>query len=77
MWCGISSKGLIEPYFFDGNVDAEAYLRMLEECAWPYLMHRRMWFQQDGAPAHYALTVREFLRSKFGERVPLDGPTLT
>jgi len=68
VWCGMTSRGLIGPLFFDGNVTAAAYLTMLTEFLWPNLMRRRLYFQQDGAPAHYALNVRAWLDSKFGNR---------
>ena len=59
VWCGITSSGIIGPYFFEGNVTGTSYLRMLEDYVWPRVKHKRMYFQQDGAPAHYSLQVRE------------------
>jgi hypothetical protein len=75
---------MIGPYFFGEydeqgelqpiNVDAAAYLRMLEDFVVPALMQRnflqRCIFQQDGAPAHTAHITRQFLENRFGlERV--------
>lgn len=79
VWCGITSDGLIGPYFFDGNVTAESYLEMLTNFLWPQVMRRRMLFQQDGAPSHYALVVRNWLDEKFpdrwiGRRGPIEWP---
>ena len=31
LWCGLTSGGLIGPYFFDGFVNAETYIKMLNE----------------------------------------------
>ena len=79
VWCGMTSRGLIGPFFFDGNVTAAAYLAMLTEFLWPKLMRRKLLFQRDGAPAHYALDVRAWLDSKFpnrwiGRRGPVEWP---
>ena len=42
---------------------------MLEEYLYPILIrkriHRRIIFQQDGAPAHYETRVRQWLNQKF------------
>jgi hypothetical protein len=63
--CGLTSSGLIGPYFFDRNVTGASYLAMLEDFLWPKVMRRRKHFQQDGAPPHYALTVRSWLDKRF------------
>ena len=65
MW----SDGVIGPFFFDENVNGEKYLEMLEDVILPQLrqqtVFRKMIWQQDGAPAHYSTTVREFLDDNF------------
>ena len=38
---------------------------MLVDYAWPQLRHKRLYFQDDGAAPHYAVTVREWLDDKF------------
>jgi transposase len=70
VWCAISSRGIIGPYFFDGTVTGVSYLHMLREFLLPILMDYPddIMFQQDGAPPHYALIVREFLNDNFPER---------
>ena len=68
VWCGMNSSGLIGPYFFDGSVTSESYLQMLDDFLWPLVKQQRMFFQQDGAPAHYSLDVRNWLNKKFGDR---------
>ena len=78
-WCGITSKKIIGPYFFEGNVNGDSYNKMLEEFLWPQVKHRCLYFQQDGAPAHYATKVRSWLDEKFngrwiGRRGPIEWP---
>jgi len=71
-WAAISSRGLIGPFFFDGTVNGENYLELLRIQAIPEI--RRLYphdrelpyFQQDGAPAHYASRVRSYLSSRVG-----------
>lgn len=79
VWCGITPRGIVGPYFFDGPVNAAAYLHVLETVLWPFATHKALTFQQDGAPAHYALQVRQWLDRKFparwiGRRGPLEWP---
>jgi hypothetical protein len=61
----MTSQGLIGPFFFDGNVRAENYLAMLSDFLWPAVTRRRLYFQQDGAPAHYAVNVLAWFDLKF------------
>jgi hypothetical protein len=35
VWAGIWSGGRIGPYFFNGPVNAESYLKLLNEYLWP------------------------------------------
>ena len=55
----------LDLFFFDGAVNGENYLEMLNNVVLPYLRQREdfneLFFQQDGAPPHYALNVRTFL----------------
>ena len=79
VWCGLSSQGLIGPHFFDGSVNSESYLNVLETVVWPAVRRRGLTFQQDGAPAHYSLRVRQWLEKKFpgrwiGRRGPINWP---
>ena len=80
VWCGLCGNGtLIGPVFFNGNLNGEAYLRLINEEIVPELereFHRdadgtfpRIWWIQDGAPAHRRLIVRERLRQLFQDRV--------
>ena len=57
VWCAMSSDCIIGPYFFEENVNSQNYLKMLKEFFWPRIQNMRgcqkIYFQQDGAPAHY------------------------
>ena len=59
VWCGLSSNGLLGPYFFDETVTGSTYRQMLVDYAWPQLQGKRLYFQHDGAAPHYAVIVRE------------------
>jgi hypothetical protein len=79
VWCGMSSDGLVGPYFFKDTVTGSSYKHMLVHYAWPQLKHKKFYFQHDGAPSHYVVTVREWLDEKFpdrwiGRRGPFDWP---
>lgn len=83
VWAAMSSDGVIGPFFFDGTVNGANYLRMLQTFLLPaiasYRHRNELWFQQDGAPPHYALPVREWLSEHFpnrwlGRRGPVEWP---
>lgn len=75
VWCGLTSTNLVGPHFFEGPVDRYAYLNLLNSVVWPFSRYKRLIFQQDGAPAHYALDVRNWLDNKFpGKWIGRDGP---
>lgn len=65
VWCGLSYRGLIGPFFFDGTVTGEVYLQKLQTSILPAIRDLygdgRFYFQQDGAPAHYHNRVRAYL----------------
>ena len=65
MWYGLSSNGLLGPYFFDETVTDLTYRQMLVDYAWPHLQHKRLHFQNDGTAPHYAVTIHEWLDEKF------------
>lgn len=68
VWCGVTSTGIVGPHFFDGPVNATTYLHLLDSVVWPYARYKKLTFQHDGAPAHYAAPVRAWLDRKFPER---------
>lgn len=71
VWMGFSSEYHLQPYFFDSSIDQTQYSDMLRDHLIPQLEEKQKMtsviFQHDGAPPHYALTVRNFLKSKFEE----------
>ena len=64
-WRGVSSRGLIGPFFLEGTVTGQAYLDML----WTSILsaihelyrNDEFFFQQDSAPPHYHRDVRAYL----------------
>ncbi|KYN18102.1 hypothetical protein ALC57_09610 [Trachymyrmex cornetzi] len=74
VWCGILNGNLISPYFFEENVNGNNYLHFLQQRL-PALLEdidldtrQRMFFQQDGAPAHWSRRVRNHLDLTFPGR---------
>jgi len=65
VWCGLSARGLIGPFFFEGTVTGEAYLEMLRSSILPATRalyeNSEVFYQQDGAPPHYDRDVQAFL----------------
>jgi len=57
VWCELSARGLIGPFFFEGAVTGEAYLEMLRSSILPAIRalyeNSEVFYQQDGAPPHY------------------------
>ena len=72
VWGGIYSGGVIGPFFFDDTVTGETYLSMLKDWFQPQFQqmngHEEMFFMQDGAPPHFALSVRAWLDGNFAGR---------
>nr|CAH7713132.1 unnamed protein product [Callosobruchus chinensis] len=73
MWTGILNGQIIGPFELPDALNGEVYLdflqnhlpSLLEDV--PLNIRREMWFQQDGCPAHYAHSVREYLDEEFPE----------
>jgi hypothetical protein len=65
VWCGLTSGGLVGPYFFQETVTGRAYKQMLVDYVWPQLKRKRLCFQHDGAGPHYAAEVRNWLNKTF------------
>ena len=83
VWAAIHAGGIIGPFFFEGTVTGATYLAMLQSQFWPEFValpnHHNIFFQQDGAPPHYALAVRQWLNEHLkdkwiGRRGPIDWP---
>lgn len=83
VWCCVLHDRIIGPFFFhEPTVRWENYLDMLEYYAVPQMLQaQEEWgyeitFQQDGAPPHWALEVRQYLNHVFpGRWLGRNGPT--
>jgi hypothetical protein len=71
-WAGTSARHIFGPYFFEGSVNQHTYLAMLRDWLVPQLERMnligKVWFQQDVAPAHYAISLREYLGDVFSDK---------
>ena len=81
VWCANSAEGIVGRFFFDGTVAAQSYLAMPQQQLLPLLQHlggaEGLYFHQDGAPAHYAKLVGDWLDANLpnqgiGRREPLE-----
>ena len=67
VFCTISKKRVYEPFFFEGTtVNSKAYLAMLQNWLMELLFEGEradFIFQQDGAPPHRSLNVRQYLNA--------------
>ncbi|KAK2725286.1 hypothetical protein QYM36_001664 [Artemia franciscana] len=75
VWAGIWEEEIVGPWFFNtSNVIGETYLELLQTFLFEYLdnipiiRRRNLLFQQDGAPPHFAICVRDYLNQSFPER---------
>lgn len=72
VWAGILGNSIIGPYFIDGTLTAHKYLEILQVEIGPALedlaINGEIIFQHDGAPAHSAAVVTEFLNNTFPGR---------
>lgn len=71
VWCGIIGDRVIGPHFFERHLNGEMYTDFLRN-ELPLLLNQNinpdMWFQQDGAPPHYAIQARNHLNELFENR---------
>jgi len=73
VWCGLYNQQLIGPVFYGGTLTGERYDILLNTTindfveALPLAQLRNVWFQQDGAPPHYAAVARATLDAMFGD----------
>lgn len=70
IWAGIINSQIIGPYFFPANVNSESYLQMLGDWLLPELQSNNInpleiYLQQDGAAAHNARIVKEWIMENF------------
>ena len=71
--CLVDGKVLLHWFDQGQSVNQHVYLDMLKSKLWPFVSphatRKGYWFQQDGAKAHTAVSVRSRLTQKFNERV--------
>ncbi|XP_076322031.1 uncharacterized protein LOC143231372 [Tachypleus tridentatus] len=72
VWCGLSARGLIGPFFFQDTVTGLNYLNILQEFAMPRIQEQfgeeECFFQQDGAPPHFHRDVGAYLDASTPDR---------
>ena len=72
VFCAMSKKAVSGPFFFErATVNGETYLDMLENWLMDKLSEKESGdfiFQQDKAPPHWSLRVRQFLNIKLPDR---------
>lgn len=74
VWAGILDGYLIGPYFFENILNGALYYEFLSTQLFDLLQDvpvhivEEMWFQQDGAPPHFAVNVKEWLNQQFPGR---------
>jgi hypothetical protein len=65
VWCALASDSLIRPFIFEEDtVTRASYLNMLQNYAITRIPEG-YFFQQDGAPPHYANTAKAYLDQQF------------
>lgn len=81
VWAGVCGNGaVLGPFLIDGNLNGNRYLRLLNDDIIPVLEvqfaqqldngnFQRLWWAQDGAPAHRLIAVRNLILRKFQNRV--------
>lgn len=72
VFCAVSKRGVYGPFFFEeATITGESYLNMLEDWLMAQLEEAEsddFIFQQDGAPPHWSLRVRQFLNTRLPGR---------
>ena len=72
VFCAVSKKAVYGPFFFEGaTVNGDTYLNMLENWLMDQLREEEsndFILQQDGAPPHWSLRVRQFLNTTLPDR---------
>ena len=70
-WTGIVDGRCLPVVWYQGSVNGEIYLELLQNTMWPSVKalatRKQHWYQQDGAPCHVTSPCLEFLKTKFGD----------
>lgn len=87
VWAGILGNHIVGPLFLDETLTGQLYLDLLEDLIHPLIIdivennedefgNVDITFQQDGAPPHYSVIVRNFLNTNYpGRWIGRRGPT--
>lgn len=71
IWAGIYGTKIVGPFLYHGTLTSERYLNLLQHDVeealdeLPLADVNDCWFMQDGAPAHNARAVHEYLSARF------------
>lgn len=83
LWAGIFNGQVLGPVELPSTLNGQSYLNFLQNDLpalledTPLELRRRMWLQNDGCPAHYAIQVRQYLNEAFpGRWIGRLGPIL-
>lgn len=73
VWVGMFGNNIIGPFFINGTLNAQKYLNMLQDQICPAIRavaedFGSVIYQHDGAPAHNAMPIRNFLNEMFPDR---------
>ena len=74
VWMGVINDNLIGPHFLPNTLNGKVYENFLREHVFelledvPLEIRRGMRYQHDGCPAHFRITVREWLNMNFPDR---------
>lgn len=75
-WVGVVGTKIVGPIFFQGHLTGERYLEFLQNeiedslDELPLAINNdQLYFQQDGAPPHNAIAVRNYLEERFESNV--------
>ena len=81
VWAGVVDQHLLGPFFFNGNLDSQGYINLIQQQVIPALQQlgyrqarhgvhfNAMYFIQDGAPCHTSRQTRAFLEQYFPGKV--------
>lgn len=79
VWLGIINHRVVGPIYLPNRLNAGEYLNVLEQVIdeIPLNLRRNMIYMHDGAPAHFARNIRDWLTEHFPDRwIGRGGPLL-
>lgn len=73
VWVGLIGTNVIGPFVIEENLNGDIYRNLLVDRIIPAIQNLGLnfdsvWCQQDGAPRHYAVYVRDLFDQTFRER---------